>query len=182
PDGIKGLEKYYNEELFPRQNGIESGVKDIRSNIIRNKAAILKDRNDGSDIYLHINLSFQRRVEFVLDSFYEKYQVDEIVAGVMDPKTGEILALASTNRFDTKKIISHRALNAAVTEKPFEPGSTIKPIVFSILLDKKLINPLESIDLNKGYYLLGRYTIKDDTFPAKNSVVQDVLIRSSNVG
>ncbi|MCE3040243.1 peptidoglycan D,D-transpeptidase FtsI family protein [Helicobacter anatolicus] len=182
PDGIKGLEKYYNEELFPRQNGIESGVKDIRSNIIRNKAAILKDRIDGSDIYLHINLSFQRRVEVVLDSFYEKYQVDEIVAGVMDPQTGAILALASTNRFDPKNIISHSALNAAVTEKPFEPGSTIKPIVFSILLDKKLINPLESIDLNKGYYQLGRYTIKDDTFPAKNSVVQDVLIRSSNVG
>lgn len=182
PEGIKGLEKFYNASLMPQQNGYEKGERDIRSNIIRNREMQSIERIDGADIYLHINLGFQRKVERALDSFYQKYQVDEIVAGVMDPQTGAILALATTRRFDPKKITSNESLNASVIERPFEPGSTIKPIVFSVLLDKKLINPLESIDLNKGYYQLGKYTIKDDTFPSKNSIVQDVLIRSSNVG
>ncbi|CBG40500.1 peptidoglycan D,D-transpeptidase FtsI family protein [Helicobacter mustelae] len=182
PEGVKGLEKYYNKELSPKQNGIERGDRDIRGNIIRNKTTILRERINGSDIALHVNLGLQRKVEKMLDEFYQQYQVDEIVAGVMDPKSGAIFALATTNRFDPKNITSNHALNASVTERPFEPGSTIKPIVFSILLDKNLINPLELIDLNKGFLQLGRYTIKDDIYPKKNSIVQDILIRSSNVG
>ncbi|WP_104697482.1 MULTISPECIES: peptidoglycan D,D-transpeptidase FtsI family protein [unclassified Helicobacter] len=182
PNGIKGVERYYNQLLEPIKDGLLKGKRDIGFNIIYDRDTLVQDRQDGADIYLTINLRLQKKIEALLDSFNTKYQAQEIVAGVMDPSDGSILVLATTNRFDPKNIWTNDYLNASISEKSFEPGSTIKPIVFSILLEKKLINPLESIDLNKGFYQLGRYTIKDDTFPVKNSIVQDVLIRSSNVG
>ncbi|RDU73588.1 penicillin-binding protein 2 [Helicobacter anseris] len=182
PSGIKGLEKYYDLALEPKQDGLFGGKRDIGFNIIYDKKTLMQERKDGSDIYLTVNLRLQKKIEALLDEFNAKHNAQEIVAGIMDPSDGSILAIASSNRFDPKNIVSNSALNASIVEKSFEPGSTIKPIVFSILFEKKLINPLEPIDLNKGYYQLGKYTIKDDTFPAKNSVIQDVLIRSSNVG
>ena len=182
PSGIKGIEKYQNEKLEPIQDGIVQGKRDIGFNIVYDKTTFAQERKDGADVYLSINLRLQKKIEALLDEFNEKYQAQEVVAGIMDPEDGRILALATTNRFDPKNIQSNDFLNASVSEKSFEPGSTIKPLVFSILYEKKLINPLAPIDLNKGYYQLGKYTIKDDTFPAKNSIVQDVLIRSSNVG
>lgn len=182
PSGIKGIERYYNQNLDPIKDGLLRGKRDIGFNIIYDKSTTVQERQDGADIYLTINLRLQKKIEALLDHFNAKYQAQEIVAGIMDPSDGSILVLATTNRFDPKNILTNDYLNASVSEKSFEPGSTIKPIVFSILLEKKLINPLESIDLNKGFYQLGKYTIKDDTFPAKNSIVQDVLIRSSNVG
>lgn len=182
PNGIKGIERYKNNLLEPKQNGLIEGKRDIGFNIIYDKNTKQLDRRDGSDIYLNINLRLQKKIERLLDAFNKHYQAREIVAGIMNPRDGSILALVSTNRFDPKNIQSTENLDASISEYSFEPGSTIKPIIFSILLEKNLINPLESIDLNKGFYQLGKYTIRDDTYPAKNSVVQDVLIRSSNVG
>ena len=182
PNGIKGVERYKNNSLEPKQNGIIQGKRDIGFNVIYDKNSKQQERQDGDDIRLTINLRLQKKIEQLLDTFNKQYQAQEIVAGIMNPRDGSIIALASTNRFDPKNIQSTQNLDASVSEHSFEPGSTIKPIVFSILLEKNLINPLEPIDLNKGFYQLGKYTIKDDTYPSKNSVTQDVLIRSSNVG
>ena len=182
PTGIKGIERYKNKSLEPKYDGIIRGKRDIGFNVIYDKNVFVQTRQNGNDIYLSINLRLQKKIEKILDDFNQQYGAKEIVAGVMNPRDGSILVLATTNRFDPKNITSNEFLDASVSEKSFEPGSTIKPIVFSLLLEKKLINPLEPINLNKGEYKLEKFTIRDDTYPKPNSVVQDVLIRSSNVG
>lgn len=183
-EGVKGIEKYRDGILSPKQDGKLEGKRDIGFNIIQNKDSKYKIRQDGFDVQLSIPLKLQKKVEEILDNANEKYRSKEIVVGVINPKTGEILALATTKRFDPKNIkkSDYSSLNVDAIETSYEPGSTIKPIVYSILLDKKLINPLHSINLNNGQYKLGKYTIRDDTIPMKNSTVEDVLIRSSNVG
>ncbi|PAF43144.1 penicillin-binding protein 2 [Helicobacter sp. 11S02596-1] len=182
--GVKGVEKYRDGILSPKQDGKIEGKRDIGFNVIENKSFTSKSRQDGFDVALSIPLKLQKKIEEILDTAKNKYKSDEIVVGIINPKTGEILSLATTNRFDPKNIkkTDYSHLNVDAIEVSFEPGSTIKPIVYSILLDKKLINPLQSIDLNNGYYKLGKYIIRDDSIPAKNPIIEDVIIRSSNVG
>lgn len=183
-EGVKGIEKYRDAILSPKQDGKLQGKRDIGFNIIQNKDSKSKSRQDGFEVQLTIPLKLQKKIEQILDEANEKYKANEIVVGIINPKTGEILALASTNRFDPKNIkkTDYPHLNVDAIEVSFEPGSTIKPINYSILLNKDLINPMHSIDLNNGIYRLGKYTIRDDTTPKKNPIVEDVIIRSSNVG
>lgn len=65
----------------------------------------------------------------------------------MESKSGKIIALASSARFNPNAITKkdYPALNASAVEYSYEPGSIIKPIIYSILLDKNLISPTENI-------------------------------------
>ncbi|PAF52375.1 penicillin-binding protein 2 [Helicobacter sp. 13S00477-4] len=183
-EGVKGIEKYRDGILSPKQDGKLRGERDIGFNIIQNKDSKYRPRQDGFDVELSIPLKLQKKVEEILDTAKEKYKSNEIVVGIINPKTGAILSLATTNRFDPKNIkkSDYPYLNVDAIEVSYEPGSTIKPIIYSILLDKHLINPMQSIDLNNGIYRLGKYIIRDDTLPIKKPVIEDVIIRSSNVG
>lgn len=101
----------------------------------------------------------------------------------MESSTGRILTLATSNRFDPKNIKKedYPSLNITATENSFEPGSIIKPIIYAILLQKKMIDPQKIIDLNNGVYKIGRHTIRDD-HPLKSATPAQILIKSSNIG
>lgn len=182
-DGVKGVEKYYNDILSAKQDGSITGKRDVGFNIIANKASTIQTRQDGFNITLSIPLKLQRKIELELDEAKKRYKVREIIAGVMDSKTGRILSLATSNRFDPKNIqqkdYAHLNLNAI--EYSYEPGSTIKPIIYAILLQKGMINPSDVIELDDGYYKLKSYTIRD-THPLKSASVEDIIVRSSNIG
>lgn len=182
-DGVKGVEKYYNDILSAKQDGSITGKRDVSFNIIANKASTIQTRQDGFNITLSIPLKLQRKIELELDEAKKRYKVREIIAGVMDSKTGRILSLATSNRFDPKNIqqkdYAHLNLNAI--EYSYEPGSTIKPIIYAILLQKGMINPSDVIELDDGYYKLKSYTIRD-THPLKSASVEDIIVRSSNIG
>lgn len=182
-DGVKGVERYYNDILSPKQDGSITGKRDIGFNIIANKTATIQSRQDGFDVTLSIPLSLQRKIELELDEAKKRYKVREIIAGIMDSKTGKILALATSNRFDPKNIQQkdYPNLNLNAIEYSYEPGSTIKPIIYAILLQKGMINPNDIIDLDNGYYKLKSYTIRD-THPLKSASIEDIIVRSSNIG
>lgn len=182
-DGVKGVEKYYNDILSTKQDGVITGKRDVGFNIIANKSALIQNRQDGFDVTLSIPLSLQTRIESMLDEAKRRYNVREVVAGVMDSKTGRIITLATSNRFDPKNIQrkDYPNLNLNAIEYSYEPGSTIKPIIYAILLQKGMVTPEDVLDLNNGYYKLKSYTIRD-THPLKSGSVRDILIRSSNIG
>lgn len=182
-DGVKGAEKYYNNILSGKQDGKIIGKRDVSFNIIANKSALIQSRQDGFDVTLSIPLALQRKIEMILDDAKMRYKVREIVAGVMDSKTGRILVLATSNRFDPKNIQQkdYPHLNLNAIEYSYEPGSTIKPIIYAILLEKGMIDPSASIELDNGYYKLKSYTIRD-THPLKTATIEDIILRSSNIG
>lgn len=183
PKGVNGLEKSQDSTLRPTQNGILKGKRDIGFNVIYSKAHESSVRIDGFDVQLGIPLKLQQKIEEILDSSVSEFESSEIIAGILNPKNGQILALATSNRFYPKSIKKDdysNLINRAI--ESFEPGSTIKPLVYSLLLDKDLINPMAKIDLNNGYYKIGRYTIRDDVLMPSDPTIEDVLLKSSNVG
>ncbi len=183
PKGVDGIEKSQDNVLSSMSDGVVYGVRDIGFNVIQNKSSQSQKRYDGFDVQLGISLKFQQKIEEILDAASKEYESEEIIAGVLNPKNGQIIAIATTNRFNPKSIKKQDYPNLKIKAiESFEPGSTIKPLVYSLLLEKKLINPLQHIDLNNGYYRVGKYIIKDDSIMPKNPTIEDVLLRSSNVG
>lgn len=94
---------------------------------------------------------------------------------VMNPYTGDVLAMASSRR-DPAAVA-----NTAVTE-PYEPGSTVKPFVAARLLSLRKARPDETINTFGGHYTIEGRTIDDAEEHAAVMSLSDVIKHSSNVG
>jgi cell division protein FtsI (penicillin-binding protein 3) len=181
--GVKGLEKRFENELEARQNGVISGQRDVNGYIILNKDSYIKEPINGLDIKLTINLGLQIRIEKMLDKMKKQLQAKEIFLALMESKTGKLLCVASSNRYFPKDIKKkdYPSLNTSAIEFSFEPGSVIKPLTFSILLDKKLVNPYDLVNGHRGRFKIGRKVITDEHRFEWLSA-EDVIVYSSNVG
>jgi len=180
-EGVKGIERAFNNELKPLHDGYIRGDRDVRGNIIRNGNLKVIERADGVDVHLTINMQLQKRVELILSRFKDELNAREIMGAVMDAKTGDLLVLATSNRFIRKTLKDVAYLNVDATEYVFEPGSVIKPIIYSILLEEKKIRRGQYIDCENGQYWIGRKKITDE-HPMKNVPVENIIIHSSNIG
>ncbi|RDU62225.1 cell division protein [Helicobacter sp. MIT 14-3879] len=180
-----GVEKYRDGILSAKRDGKISGVADRSGNIIFNKRSQISTREDGFNIKLTIPLSLQVKIQRILEESHKQYKAQQIVSGIMDPQNGEILALASSVSFNPNRGKRSKniptAMRVAAAERSFEPGSTIKPLVFSYLLNRKKINFQEKIDLHDGIYQLRTFTIRDSV-PLKSATPEQILIKSSNIG
>ncbi len=180
--GVKGLEKYYDECLKALQDEKIQGFKDIGGNIVLNLDSIQQRKINGCNLYTNIILKIQKSIEKSIDQSNLDLQANEIIVGVMESKTGKIVALTSSRRYDPSnrgKDLS--VLNASAIEYSYEAGSVIKPFIFTtaLRLDKLKIN--EKINTFNGSYKLGRFTIQDD-HRAKMMSPEDILVYSSNIG
>ncbi|PAF45391.1 penicillin-binding protein [Helicobacter sp. 11S02629-2] len=182
-EGVKGIENYRDGILSSKRDGRVTGRRDIGDNIILNKSSEIVSREDGFNIVLSIPLDLQIRVEKLLKEANDKYKSREMIAGIMDPKTGQMLVLASSNTFNPNLIKKedYPSLNSSAVETSYEPGSTIKPMIYSYLWEHGLLDPNKIIDLNNGVYNLRGYTIRDSS-PLAKAKTKEILIRSSNIG
>lgn len=181
--GIKGLEKFFDEELNPQQNKTQKALRDVNGYLILNKQSDVKRQINGLTVKLNIPIMLQARVEAITDRIKEQLKADEIIATVMEAKTGKIVALASSNRFDPSHIRreDYSSLNTNAIEYSYEPGSVVKPIIFALMLDKGLISPYEMVNGHGGRYTMGRKTIVDEHKFDMISA-EDVIVHSSNIG
>ncbi|ECP9189022.1 penicillin-binding protein 2 [Campylobacter coli] len=180
--GVKGLEKYYDDCLSPLQNEKIQGLKDIGGNIILNLNSLQQKKIDGCLLYLNISLKLQKSIEKAIDGRNEGLKANEIIVGVMDSKTGQILALASSRRYDPQnrgKDLS--VLNASAIEYGYEAGSVIKPFIFTTALRLGKLKTDEVINTYGGAYKLGRFTIRDD-HKMDQMTMEEVIRYSSNIG
>ena len=181
--GIKGLEKFFDEELNPQQNRAQKALRDVNGYLILNKQSDFKHQINGLNVKLNIPINIQARVEAITDRIKAQLQADEIIATVMDSKSGKIIALASSNRFDPSHIRreDYPSLNTNAIEYSYEPGSVVKPVIFALLLERNLINPYDMVNGHNGRFTMGRKTIVDEH---KFSMIsaEDVIVYSSNIG
>ncbi len=182
-EGVKGIEKFYDDKLKPIQDEYLKGFRDVGSNIILNREHIHKNRVDGFNINLNIPLKLQKRIENYLSSKEIELNAKEIIIGIMQPHSGKILTLATSNRFNPNhiKIEDYPSLNANAVENSFEAGSVLKPFIFSTLLDKELIKLDEIINTEDGTFKIGNRIITDD-HRAKEMNMIDLIVHSSNIG
>lgn len=180
--GVKGVEKYYDECLKAIQDEKVQGLKDIGGNIVLNLDSVQQKKINGCDLYLNISLKIQKMIEKTIDQKNIDLKANEIIVGVMQSRTGKIIALASSRRYDpSNRSKDLSVLNASAIEYSYEAGSVIKPFVFTtaLRLDKLKIN--EKINTHNGSYKLGQFTIQDD-HKAPQMSPEEVLVFSSNIG
>src|SRR6266540_1292522 len=151
-----------------------SVARDKRGNALESPADWTNSGHAGATVVLTINHSLQdiceRELAIAIDSLHASG--GDIV--VMNPHTGDVLALAS-QRADPRAFA-----NTAITE-PFEPGSTLKPFVAAALLAKGRARADEFVNTHNGTLELDGRTITDMHKAASLSLA-DVVKFSSNVG
>jgi len=128
----------------------------------------------GDAVRLTINQELQEISEQALDSAVATTGADGGDIVILDPHTGEILAMAS-ERADP------RSSGSPAVSEPFEPGSTIKPIMAATLLSLRRARPDEVMNVENGSYTLNGRTITDEHKAARLSL-NDVIKQSSNIG
>src|SRR3989339_237542 len=151
--GKDGIEKVYDSYL----RGMAGGKK-IEVDALGHPLRILEKLEpvSGNNITLTIDINLQQKLEKLLGR-------NEGAVVVLDPNTGEILAMASNPSYDASKKWSeidqrnHPFMNRAISSYP--PGSTFKPVVLSAALQEKITTAGESFYC-KGYYELGRRIAK----------------------
>ena len=195
--GLKGLEKYYDKELNNYKSGLVTGDRDAVGYAILNKYCTFKTAKNGNNLHLNISLKLQRNIEMILDRYKTKFEAREIIVSVMDSKTGKVLLLGTSNRFNPQRIKQNEVgyLNVNAVEMKFEPGSIIKPITMALVFDKYRVKKGELINAHnkgkrnkKGLYPRGRYRLKphtigdDHRFNKRYITPSDIIVYSSNIG
>jgi cell division protein FtsI (penicillin-binding protein 3) len=128
----------------------------------------------GHTVSLTINSGLQEICERALASAVDSLSASGGDIVVMNPHTGEVLAMAS------KRANPAAIANTAITE-PFEPGSTLKPFVAAALLAHQRARTDEIIDTYNGKFVMDGRTITD-VHKADKLSLADVIRFSSNVG
>jgi len=178
-EGLTGLEKYYDNYL--RGENLEVLVeKDGKGNFI-----YIDPPDSSSEIkmVLTIDRDFQYEVEKVLRETMEEYRAKAGMAVFMDPRTGEILAMASYPTFNPNVFTRYSKdtyRNRTVTDI-FEPGSTFKVFTLAAGLEEKVINLSDQIFCENGSMSIHDTTIADYR-PFGWLTVKDVIVYSSNIG
>jgi cell division protein FtsI (penicillin-binding protein 3) len=133
---------------------------------------------EGNTVVLTLNSDLQQITERALDDAVQKMGASGGDIVILDPNNGDVLAMAS-NRQDP------RSTSATALTEPFEPGSTMKPLVAAALLTRGLITLHDSVPTFGGQLTINRRTIHDvlegDVEP-KYLTLPGVIRRSSNVG
>jgi len=133
-----------------------------------------EDAKPGSTVVLTINNTLQDICERALGIAVDSLHANGGDIVMMNPHTGEILALAS------KRVGTTSLANTAVTE-PFEPGSTLKPFVAATLIDKGRARPSDVVNTHNGQLELDGRVI-NDMHKAPQLSLADVIRYSSNIG
>lgn len=135
--GAEGLE-YTLDELLTGKDGLCRAELDARRRIISETRTQVKDPRNGKDVYLTIDMNIQNIAEVALNKMAEQYKPQSACAIVMDPNTGEILALANYPGFDPNNPGGSNSSiwrNRAVADL-YEPGSTLKAVTVSAALEE----------------------------------------------
>ncbi|MCI8444871.1 MAG: stage V sporulation protein D [Bacilli bacterium] len=148
--GLSGLELMYDQYLTGEYGAIKY-FSDAKGNKLELNEVYEKPQ-DGMNMTLTINYDIQSSLERELDNAMLKYNPDQALGIVMDPKSGEILAMSSRPNFSPSNYQDYtieeinRNLPIWMT---YEPGSTFKIITLATALEEKLV------DLNKDKFTDG---------------------------
>ena len=157
--GLSGLELLYDKELTGKNGSIKyySDGKGKRLSM----PEVYSEPKSGTDIKLTIDLDIQLSLENELSNAYTKYEAEGAIGLVMNPKTGEILAMSSYPSFDPSNYKEYSAevinRNLAIWAN-FEPGSTFKIVTLAAAINEGKVNIFED-----HYYDSGKVKVANAT-------------------
>ena len=179
--GQEGIELAFNKHLAGK-----SGSRRVINNGHKQVIEGIGDEippEDGRDLQLSIDskiqyFAYQRLRDAVIEN---KAAAGSVV--VLDAQSGDVLALANYPSYSPEKRSNLNGMqmrNRALTDT-FEPGSTMKPFVIALAMEKGLIKPETTIDTSPGKMTMYGKTISD-AHPHGVLTVSEVIQKSSNVG
>ena len=179
--GQEGVELAFNQQLSG-QNGSRRVIKDRLGRVVEDVRDVVPPV-DGPDLQLSIDSKVQY---FAYQKLKEAVQTHKARAGsvvVLDTQTGEVLALANYPSYNPNRRVnlSGEQLRNRVLTDSFEPGSTMKPFITALALDKGMVTPNTPINTAPGRITIGGSTITD-SHPNDVLTVSQVIQKSSNVG
>lgn len=179
--GLSGLEAS-EDEVLHGTDGEREVVRDaLGDELERNTIA---GAEVGSNLRLTIDASLQAETERVLAGIDETYQPDGATAVVMDPRSSEILAMASLPGFDPENpgSASPDELRNMATGFTYEPGSTFKAFTVAGALEDRVVTPQTPFDLPPTIQVADRLIEESHPRGYLTLSVADILAQSSNVG
>ncbi|MFZ1917250.1 MAG: penicillin-binding protein [Terriglobales bacterium] len=177
--GLSGLEREFNDQLQGKPGKLMISV-DARK---RWFASVEKESEPGENLVLTIDQNIQYIAERELEREMEETKAIAGTVVVMNPHTGEILALTNRPTFnpnDRKEIRPETLKNHAVSDV-YEPGSTFKVVTVSAGLEEKVTRPDELFDCQMGSIVINGTRIHDSK-PHGVLSVSDIIAESSDVG
>lgn len=180
--GHGGLEESL-DDLIRGVDGQRAMVRDARGLVMEVATEKSQTPIHGQTVLCSLDLILQVSVEQHLKQLVERWKPIGACAIVMEPKTGEVLAMASAPSFDPNhpgRVPEDAWKNLAVSAV-FEPGSTFKPFIVGWAVEQGKLKPDEMIRCFNGAYRMGPRILHDHHSYSELSV-EDVLVKSSNIG
>ncbi|WP_370871785.1 penicillin-binding protein [Alkalibacillus salilacus] len=179
--GVYGIERRYNEELTG-QNGYVNYQQDSYGDPIRNAEKNVQAPEDGNDLHLTIDQKIQSFLEDAMTTVESEYNPERIMAGVMDPDTGEVLAMSNRPTFNPNNRENIENWYNDMISSPFEPGSTMKIFTVASAIEEGVYNGQETYE--SGEFKINEHgrSIHDHDVDGWGTITFDEgVLRSSNV-
>ena len=176
--GLAGVEQSYNERIRG-----EAGRVFVETDARRRPYASFEVASrPGQSVVLTIDQMVQYRTEQALAAAVERARAKSGTAIVLDPHTGEILALANAPSFDpnnAREASPQARINEAL-QNIYEPGSTFKIVAYSAAIEEKLVKPEDRIECQMGSITVAGRVIRDH-HAFGTLTIAEALAKSSNV-
>lgn len=177
--GMAGLEYALDDDLKGREARVTLRLDARR----RPMGEVEKPPTEGRRVTLTIDERIQHITETALDEAIRQTGSQSGVAVVLDPRTGEILALSSLPSFNPNRFAAFPEkdrVNRAIADT-YEPGSIFKIVTAAAALQEGVVSPLETIDCGNGFIEIGGIRINDHAV-FSSLTFQDVIAKSSDIG
>lgn len=180
--GVNGISKSF-DHVLKGKDGFRMVERNAMGEIISISEKQTRSPIPGDDIYLTIDKRYQAVAEEELKNSLKQTSGESATCIIMNPNTGEILAMANINDYDPNyfwKYSDFERKNRAITDS-YEPGSTFKAITLAALLDDKACDESEKINTENGVYKFRNNLIKDSK-AYQYLTVREIMEESSNIG
>jgi cell division protein FtsI (penicillin-binding protein 3) len=181
--GTSGIEKTFEEQLRGVRGLREVELDNTKRELV-GPTSVEVEARPGLSVVTTLDRRIQAIVEEELDKTVEAWHPKGVACVVVDPWTGNVLAISSRPTFSPDDL-GHAAAEAFRNRclcDTYEPGSTIKPLVVGTAWDKGKGNPDAPIFCPKFYHLPGRKKAIEDHEEVGQTTETFVLVRSSNAG
>ncbi len=181
--GNYGLEEHYNDVLSRTGNNFYVNFfAEIFANV---QSTVFKNTTATGDIVTSIEPTVQSQLETLVSGIQNKWGSDSVGGLVMDPYTGEIIAMASAPTFDLNNYGDEKnnsVYTNALVQGRYEMGSIVKPLVMAAAIDSGAVTPTTRY-LDAGFVVVQDKTINNFDKKGRGTIsMQDVLNQSLNTG
>ncbi|WP_067838849.1 penicillin-binding transpeptidase domain-containing protein [Amphibacillus sediminis] len=179
--GITGIEAQF-DDLLQGHDGKITFQRDSYNTRLLDAKEVIEQKHDGFDVNLTIDQKIQTILEDAMSQVEDQYQPERITATVVNPKTGEILAMSNRPSYDPNHIGDVDNWFNDVVSTPIEPGSTMKIFTLAAAIEEGVYNPKEKF--RSGSYKIDQIDrpVTDYNQSWGEISFEEGFQRSSNVG